>query len=229
MLGGREKKKASSPKKMCSDAASDSARNRKGGIKDRKSRNTTVGLINYCLAMVSMTVAPVGFSDDSKRPRVKGTINGTAVQFLIDSGASISVVSERTFDGIWGAAGLRRLPVPRRLRLTGVTGADIQVVDYVEAEITILGRTRTRPILVVRGLTMTEAILGYDYIKQEGLVVDGARNEVYFSKEVPHVAAWAIATLRASKEMTLEPRSVDKVQANPFVGRHMLKPNSEGI
>jgi hypothetical protein len=52
-----------------------------------------------------MTIAAVGFSDDSKRPRVKGTINGTAVQFLVDSGASISVVSERTFDGIWGAAG----------------------------------------------------------------------------------------------------------------------------
>jgi hypothetical protein len=45
------------------------------------------------------------------------------------------------------------------------------------------------------------------------LVVDGARNEVYFSKE----------------EMTLEPRSVDKVQANPFVGRQMLQPDSEGI
>jgi hypothetical protein len=44
-----------------------------------------------------------------------------------------------------------------------------------------------------------------------------------------YVAAWAIARLRASKEMTLEPRSVHKVQANPFVGRHMLKPNSEGI
>jgi hypothetical protein len=61
------------------------------------------------------------------------------------------------------------------------------------------------------------------------LVVEGARNEVYFSKEVPHAAAWSIATLRASKEMTLEPRSEHKVQANPFVGRHMLQSNSEGI
>jgi hypothetical protein len=81
MLGGRDKKKT--PGKTLSDAASDSARNREGGIKYRKSSNTTVGL-NYCLAMVSMTVAAVGFSDDSKRPRVKGTINGTAVQFIVD-------------------------------------------------------------------------------------------------------------------------------------------------
>jgi hypothetical protein len=129
MLGGREKKKAFSSGRTRSDAASDSARNRKGGIKDRKSSNTTVGLINYCLAMVSMTIAAVGFSDNSKRPRVKGTINGTAVQFLVNSGASISVVSARTFDGIWGAAELRRLPLPRHLRVAGVTGADIQVVD----------------------------------------------------------------------------------------------------
>jgi hypothetical protein len=71
---------------------------------------------------------------------------------------------------------------------------------------TILGRTTKRPILVVKGLSTTEAILDYDFIKQEGLVVDGARNEVYLSKEVPHAAAWLIATLRASKEMTLEPR-----------------------
>jgi hypothetical protein len=94
---------------------------------------------------------------------------------------------------------------------------------------TILGRTKTRPILVVKGLSTTEAILGYDFIKQESLVVERARNEVYFSKEVPHAAAWSIATLRASKKMTLEPRSVQKVQANPFVGRQMLKPNLEGI
>jgi hypothetical protein len=181
MLGGQEKKKSSLPGKTRSDAASDSARNKKGGIKYRKSSNNTVGLINYCLAMVSMTIAAAGFSDDSKRPRVKGTINGTAVQFLVDSGASISVVSERTFDGIWGAAELRRLPLPRHLRVAGVTGADIQVVDYVEAEMTILGRTKTRPILVVKGLLTTEAILRYDYIKQEGLIVYGARNEVYFS------------------------------------------------
>jgi hypothetical protein len=107
--------------------------------------------------------------------------------------------------------------------------ADIQVVDYVEAEMTILGRTTKRPILVVKGLSMTEGILGYNFIKQEGLVVDGARNKVYFSKEVPHDAAWSTATLRASKEMTLEPRSVHKMQANPFVGRQMLPPDSEGI
>jgi hypothetical protein len=87
MLGGPEKTKSSLPGKTRSDAASDSAKNRKGGIKYRKSRNTTEGLIYYCLAMVSMTIAAVGFSDDSKRLRVKGTINGTAVQFLVDSGA----------------------------------------------------------------------------------------------------------------------------------------------
>jgi hypothetical protein len=176
-----------------------------------------------------MTVAAVGFSDYSKRLRVKGTINGAAVQFLVDSGASVTVVSQRTLDSIWGVAELKRLPLPRHLPVAGVSGADIQVVDYVEAEMTILGRTKTRPILVVKGLSTTEAIIGYNFIKQEGLVVDGARNKVYYSKEVPHVAAWSIATLRASKEMTLEPRSVHKVQANPFVGRQMLQPNSEGI
>jgi hypothetical protein len=133
------------------------------------------------------------------------------------------VGSERTFDGIWGAAEIQKLPLPRHLWVAGVTRADIQVVDYVEAEMTILGRTTKRPILVVKVLLTTEAIHGYDFIKQEGLVVDGARNEV------PHAAAWPIATLRASKEMTLEPRSVHKVQANPFVGRQMLQRDSEGI
>jgi hypothetical protein len=148
MLEGWEKKKSSSPGKTRSYAASDSAKKKKGGIKYRKSCNTTVGL------------SAVGFYDDSKRSKVKGTINGAAVQFLVDSGASISVVSERTFDRIWGAAEIQRLPLPRHLRVAGVTGADIQVVDYVEAEMTIFGRTMTRPILVVKGLLMTEAILG---------------------------------------------------------------------
>jgi hypothetical protein len=50
---------------------------------------------------------------------------------------------------------------------------------------------------VVKGLSTTEAILSYDFIKQEGLVMDRARNKVYFSKEMPHAAAWSTATLRA--------------------------------
>jgi hypothetical protein len=104
MLKGREKKKSSLPGKTRSDAASELDKNKKGGIKYRKSCNTTVGLINYCLAMVSLKVAAVRFSDNSKRPKVKGTINGAAVQFLVNLGASISVVSERTYDRIWGAA-----------------------------------------------------------------------------------------------------------------------------
>jgi hypothetical protein len=95
MLGGREKKKAYSPGKTRSDSASDLARNRNGGIRNRKSSNATVGLINYCLAMVSMTIAAVGFSDDSKRPRVKGTINRTAVQYLCRlGGINLSGVRE---------------------------------------------------------------------------------------------------------------------------------------
>jgi hypothetical protein len=49
----------------------------------------------------------------------------------------------------------------RRLRVAGVNGADIQVVDYVEAEMTILGRKTKRPFLVVKGLSTTEAILSY--------------------------------------------------------------------
>jgi hypothetical protein len=145
MLEGREKKKSSSPGKTRSDTASDSARKRKRGITYRKSSTTTVGLINYCLAMVSLTVAAVRFSDNSKRPRVKGTLNGAAVQFLVDSRASVSVVSERTFDGIWGAAEIRRLPLTRHLQVAGGTRAEIQVVDYVKAEMTILGRTKKRP------------------------------------------------------------------------------------
>jgi hypothetical protein len=57
--------------------------------------------------MVSLTVAAVGFSDKSKRPRVKETINGAAVQFLVNSEASVTVVSEMMFGGIWGAAEIR--------------------------------------------------------------------------------------------------------------------------
>jgi ABC-type uncharacterized transport system ATPase subunit len=48
MLGGREKKKSSSPGKMRSNAASDSARNRKGGIKDRKIKAWKAGREKAC-------------------------------------------------------------------------------------------------------------------------------------------------------------------------------------
>ena len=105
-----------------------------------------------------------------KRPTVKGTINDTKTEFLCDSGASISVISEAMFKSIWRSWEMEKLPLPQHIRVKGVTGHAIEILDYVQARITIMDRTFNRPILVVRGLKQTEAILGWDTITEEGMV-----------------------------------------------------------
>ena len=58
----------------------------------------------------------------ARRPTVTGKINNQDVKFLVDTGASISVINEKMFHTIWAHWQYFRLPMPTSLRITGITG-----------------------------------------------------------------------------------------------------------
>lgn len=191
------------------------------------------GLLKYCLAVITLgsicAVDDTVTHTDRKRPRVRGKIGNNEAEFLVDSGASVSVVSETMFNSLWSHWTIRRLPIPRTLRISGVTGHTMSLVDYVEVELTILGRTFIRPLLVVSGLSLNHAILGYDFIKEEGLVIDGAANSIYFKDKQTMGETWSVAALASTRRLTLQPRSVHKVYTVATIGDAIVPHNAQGV
>ena len=149
----------------------------------------------------------------------------------MDTGASISVVSEELFRGLWGHWSIKRLPLPKHIRVTGVTGHSINIVDYVEVEIEVLGRKMKRPMLVVSGLHLTHAILGYDTIQEEGMIIDGKNNKVRLTETISGIATseWTVAELLTPRDIHLQPRSVHKVNATPKAGNWVLPGGTQGL
>jgi hypothetical protein len=88
------------------------------------------------------------------------TINGKEMQCLVNTRASISVVSSDTFKRMWQHWEVCQLPMPRILRVAGITGHHISVENYVMMDIEVLGVKMRRPMLVVSGLDHTEVVLG---------------------------------------------------------------------
>ena len=188
-------------------------------------------MLQFCVASITLPIASMEDDDEKKkcsdRPKVKAMVNGTEVECLMDSGASISVMSEKTLKTVWNQWKFFRLPMPNHLRVTGITGHRIQVVDYVQLELEILGKTIKRPILVVDGLEKTQIVLGWDTIKEEQLVLDGQRG-VYFA-EKKKTNEWAVAELQLMRRTKIEPRSIKKVTVIARVGDSVVPPGQAGI
>jgi hypothetical protein len=77
---------------------------------------------------------------------------------------------------------MQRLPIPAALTVSGVNGKKKDVTGYVVIPLTMKdgktdkGRSFTRSFLVLLVIRQTDLILGYDFIQEEGMVIDGAAN-----------------------------------------------------
>jgi hypothetical protein len=125
--------------------------------------------------------------DQNRRPRVQTQVNGTPIEALVDSGDLVSVMSKMAFKTVWEHWNMQCLPIPAALTVSGVNGEKIDVTGYVKIPLTIKDkktnevRSFTRPVLVLSGMGQTDLIIGYDFIQEEGKVIDGAANETYFA------------------------------------------------
>jgi hypothetical protein len=118
---------------------------------------------------------------------VQTQVNGTPMEALVDSGALVSVMSKRAFKTVWEHSKMQPLPIPAALNVSEVNGKKIDVTGYVEIPLMIKDektnevRSFTRLILVLSGIRQTDLILGYDFIQEEGIIIDGAAKETYFA------------------------------------------------
>ena len=147
----------------------------------------------------------VGNSDS--QPFVDGTFNGVKESCLVDTGASILVIAHSIFELIPNSSSLPSFPVS--WPLSAVTGNDLELVGRYEFEVRILGRTFFCPFFVVKGMAKTEAILGYDFIREAQLAI--SCDHVLFSIALNHKDNFEFSVLVANGDFSVPFRSVIRV------------------
>jgi hypothetical protein len=156
--------------------------------------------------------------DRKRRPRVQTQVNSTPIEALVDSGASVSVMSEKAFKTVWEHWKMQRLPIPAALTVSKVNRKKIDVTGYVKIPLTIKAektdevRSFTRPVLVLLGIGQTDLILGYEFIQEEGMVIDGTANETYFADQRAEGGdTWRSASLCCLRRATILPKTITHV------------------
>jgi hypothetical protein len=96
--------------------------------------NTIIGLLMCTAAWINVKVSPVIAAtsmlekckgDRKRRPRVRTQVNSTPIEALVNSGASVSFMSEKAFKTVWEHWNMQRLPIPAALTVSGVNGEKI--------------------------------------------------------------------------------------------------------
>ncbi|KAL5502894.1 hypothetical protein EMCRGX_G009744 [Ephydatia muelleri] len=102
--------------------------------------------------------------------RVRGLLGERPIDFLVDSGAAVSVV---TLDILPSSS---RSEIDKTTLLTvGANGSPLDVIGRVNISITIGDFVNTHSFVVVRKLTV-DCLLGVDFLTQYGAVIDCVRN-----------------------------------------------------
>lgn len=111
-----------------------------------------------------------------KRPYCKINVEGSNCTFLFDSGAQVTLMSEREF---------RKIPVHKRpqqlktaMRISGVTSdSKVQIKGLYPIRLSVNGRSATVPVFVAKNMTQKN-ILGIDAIKTLGLGYNSKTDKV---------------------------------------------------
>jgi hypothetical protein len=107
------------------------------------------------------------------------------------------------------------LPIPAALTVSEVNGKKIDVTGYVKIPLTIKEEKTdevgsfTRPVMVLFGIGQTDLILGYHFIQEEGMVIDGAAKKTYFADGGAEGGdTWRSASLCCLRRTTILPKTI---------------------
>ena len=98
---------------------------------------------------------------------MEGTINGHATNFLVDTGAAVTLISKK----LWCESTNERVYQLDNRRLTGVDGTPLKVEGWASTQLTIGPETVQHQVCVVDGLT-TDSILGLDFLELQECTID---------------------------------------------------------
>jgi hypothetical protein len=189
--------------------------------------NAIIGLLMCTAAWINVKVLPVIAAtsmsemcngDRKRRPRVQMQVNSTPIEAFVDSGALVSVMSEKAFKTVREHWKMQRLPIQAALTVSGVNDEKIDVTGYVEIILTIKDEKTNkvmsfaRPVLVLSGIGQTDLSLGYEFMQEEGMVIDGSANKTYFADRCAEGGdTWRSASLCCLRRTTILPKTITHV------------------
>ena len=116
---------------------------------------------------------------------------------LVDTGADVSVISNRLYSTIRN--GVRTRPPPP-VNLKSANGGRIKIVGEAELNFNLGGRLIAHSFLIVEGVK-TECILGADFLHQQKLILDAGKRKLYWPKR---------NLVSARSKMLLAPRTTKR-------------------
>ena len=105
---------------------------------------------------------------------IKGIVNSYPVKFMLDTGASVSLLDVNVWNTIKGEAILSPWNSPG---LVGVAGTPLQVHGTIELQVD-LGDQRYPVNVIVTESLKTEAILGLDFLDIHQSIIDVSRQNL---------------------------------------------------
>ena len=103
--------------------------------------------------------------DRKRRPfTVKPLVNGTELVMEIDTGASLSLISEETYQQTWTTRDVAPPLLPSQAHLRTYTGETIQTLGRIEVEVSVNNQIEQLSLEVVQGLG--PSLLGLDWLER---------------------------------------------------------------
>ena len=113
--------------------------------------------------------------------KVEGLVGKIPISFLLDTGASVTLLRKDTWERVNVGSAIKLLPWSGQC-LVGVDGSPLQVFGQAEVDLTLVGRQFESKVLVVSPLT-TQAILGLDFLQEHRATIDLGVKELLIGRD----------------------------------------------
>ena len=104
----------------------------------------------------------------SEASTVRGKIGEREVDIMLDSGSSVSLLKEEVIKGMRGVV---KRKYAQNTRLVTAAGEELPILDQVTVHVKLNSVDHVHDFLVVEKL-ITSAILGIDFLQQQGMLLD---------------------------------------------------------
>ena len=142
--------------------------------------------------------------------RVEGKVNGVSVLFLVDSGASVTLIRKDVGERVNTLQ--QELSGWTGPSLIGVDGTPLQVCGQTKISLTLMKRCFQVEVLIVDSLT-TEAILGVSFLELNNILIDLGSKQLLFKGDNSSISMQGFDDSESSPYPSV--RVVETVQIPP--------------